>query len=110
MTVALIMLILFLIEIRYNVDYIFYKSIRHALLTTLLPKVKIHELYQLNVEKIVTEFQNMVRSGPPPLAKNSKNDDNDELALIPDPEFRRLAATVDMNKVLPLYNIYRYIR
>ncbi|XP_050428887.1 glycogen debranching enzyme isoform X2 [Adelges cooleyi] len=82
-------------------------SIRHALLTTLLPKVKIHELYQLNVEKIVTEFQNMVRSGPPPLAKNSKNDDNDELALIPDPEFRRLAATVDMNKVLPLYNIYR---
>lgn len=64
-------------------------------------------MFQLNVDKIVTEFQVKVRAGPPPLAKKSEY--NDELTLIPDLEFRRLAATIDMNKALKQYNIYRHV-
>ncbi|XP_050533845.1 glycogen debranching enzyme isoform X3 [Daktulosphaira vitifoliae] len=81
-------------------------SIRHALLTNLLPKIKIHELYQANVEKIITEFQEKVRTGPPPTVNKSLNK-NEEITLIPDKEFRRLAAIIDMDKALEIYNIYR---
>ncbi|XP_025406439.1 glycogen debranching enzyme isoform X4 [Sipha flava] len=80
-------------------------SIRHALLTVLLPRAKIHELFQLDVDKIVNEFQNRVRTGPPPLA--NKSEINEEITLIPDQEYRRLGATIDMNKALKIYNIYR---
>ncbi|XP_060864608.1 glycogen debranching enzyme isoform X2 [Metopolophium dirhodum] len=80
-------------------------SIRHALLTAVLPKVKIHELFQLNIDKIVAEFQENVRAGLPPVATNEKLDE--ELTIIPDLEFGRLTATIDMDKALKLYNIYR---
>jgi len=82
------------------------QSIRHALLTSVLPKVKIHELFQLNIDKIVAEFQEKVRAGLPPVATKEKFDE--ELTIIPDSEFGRLTATIDMNKALQLYNIYRY--
>lgn len=82
------------------------QSIRHALLAKLLPRAKIHELFQLNVDKIVTEFQEKVRASPPP--KTNKSESNEELTLIPDPQFRRLGATIDLKKALNLYNIYRY--
>ena len=82
------------------------QSIRHALLTIVLPKVKIHELFQLNIDKIITEFQEKVRAGLPSVAKNKESDE--ELTIIPDLEFGRLTATIDMNKALKLYNIYRY--
>lgn len=72
-----------------------------------MPKAKIHQLFQLHVDKIVTTFQDKVRASPPPLAYKSKC--TDELTLIPDLEFRRLGATIDMNKALKLYNIYRYV-
>lgn len=76
------------------------------MLSTVLPRVKIHELFQLNIDKIVTEFQDKVRSGPPPLS--NKLEYNEEIILIPDPDFRRLSATIDMEKALKRYNIYRY--
>lgn len=75
--------------------------------TQVLPKAKIHELFQLNVEKIVTEFQDKVRAAPPPLATNSVS--KEEIILIPDTQFRRLKATINMKKALELYNVYRYI-
>lgn len=83
------------------------QSIRHAILATLLPRAKIHELFQLNIDRIVTEFQEKVRAGPPPLA-HKKSECNGELILVPDSEYRRLSATIDMDKALRLYNIYRY--
>lgn len=60
----------------------------------------------MNIDKIVAEFQEKVRAGLPPVAKNPESDD--ELTIIPDPEFGRLTATIDMDKALKLYNIYRY--
>ncbi|XP_075221320.1 glycogen debranching enzyme isoform X2 [Lycorma delicatula] len=80
-------------------------AIRHALLGTLLPKIKIPELYMLDVSYYVTEFQNLARSRVPPLP--SKSSSNPPLKLIPDPQFRRLKATVDMEQALRLYNVYR---
>jgi len=62
-------------------------------------------LFQLNIDKIVAEFQEKVRAGSPPIAINEKL--NEELTIVPDSEFGRLTATIDMNKALKLYNIYR---
>jgi len=73
-----------------------------------LPRAKIHELFQLNVEKIVTEFQDKVRAAPPPLAIKSVC--KEDITLIPDPQFRRLKATINMKKALELYNIYTYVK
>lgn len=75
-------------------------------MAVLLPKAKIHELYQLNVDKIITEFQDKARAGPPP--SSNKLECNEEIKLIPDPEFGRLTATIDIDKALNLYNVYRY--
>jgi len=77
-------------------------------LALVLPRAKIHELFQLNVDKIVNEFQDKVRAAPPPLVNKSVC--KEELKLIPDPQFRRLAATINMNKALELYNIYTYAK
>lgn len=88
--------------------YIILQSIRYALLTTVLPKIKVHELFQLDIDKIVAEFQEKVRAGLPPLATNAESDE--ELTIIPDSEFGRLTATIDMNKALKLYNIYKYVK
>lgn len=74
----------------------------------MLPRARIHELFQLNVDKIVTTFQEKVRAAPPPLA--NKTVCKEELILIPDQQFRRLAATIDMDKALQLYNIYTYVQ
>lgn len=56
----------------------------------------------------MTKFQDQVRAGPPPLVHKSECDE--ELTLIPDPEFRRLSATIDMNRALKIYNVYRYFQ
>lgn len=77
-------------------------------MTTVLPKVKIHELFQLNIDKILDEFQEKVRSSLPPLATTAEIDE--ELTIIPDLEFGRLTATIDMNKALQLYNRYKYAK
>lgn len=83
----------------------FLQAIRHALLGQILPKVKIPELYMLDVNYYITEFQNMSRSRVPPLP--SKTSDYPLLKLIPDPQFRRLKATIDIEHALSTYNIYR---
>lgn len=59
------------------------------------------------MDKFVTEFQNKVRTAPPPLT--TKSICKEELTLIPDPQFRRLAATINMDKALQIYNIYMYV-
>lgn len=55
----------------------------------------------------MTEFQDKVRAAPPPLT--TKSICKEELTLIPDPQFRRLAATINMDKALQIYNIYTYV-
>lgn len=85
------------------------QSIRHALLGSLLPEVNIPDLYLINVNDLVTEFQQLSRNRVPPLPSTTPPEYS-QLKLIPDPQFRRLHATVDMELALRLYNVYRYVQ
>lgn len=42
-----------------------------------------------------------------PPVKGPTEDEREELKLIPDPQYRRLRAAVDMERALQLYNVYR---
>ncbi|GLV44486.1 uncharacterized protein CBL_10290 [Carabus blaptoides fortunei] len=80
-------------------------AIRHVLLTELLPKINIPDMYMCNANKLAQEFLRMARNRVPPVA--GLPDEDDELKLIRDPQYRRLRATVDFELALRLYNVYR---
>lgn len=84
------------------------QAIRHALLGTVLPHVKIPELYMLNVHAVVEEFLQVARNRVPPTPVSNTQSDFASLRLIQDPLFRRLRATIDMELALTLYNVYRF--
>lgn len=81
-------------------------AIRYALLGTVLPRVRIPELYLINVEKVVAEFQQLARQRVPS-SPSTGQPDYSQITLIPDAQFRRLQATVDMELALSLYNVFR---
>lgn len=81
-----------------------FKAIRHALRTKVLPQINIPEMYICNVNKLTSEFLERARKMPP----NSENNDiTQNLKLIQDPFYKRLASTVNMELALKLYNVYR---
>ncbi|XP_066992681.2 glycogen debranching enzyme [Anabrus simplex] len=82
------------------------QAIQSALLGFFLPQVKIPEMFMLDVNQLVSEFQNLARNRVPPIPTNNPIETK-QLRLIPDPQYRRLKATVDMELALRLYNIYR---
>ncbi|KAK7868484.1 hypothetical protein R5R35_001895 [Gryllus longicercus] len=81
-------------------------AIRSALLGFFLPQVKIPELYMLDVNHIVSDFQDLARRRVPPVG-SVPTPSPQELKIIPDPLYRRLKATVDMELALRIYNVYR---
>ncbi|XP_075970101.1 glycogen debranching enzyme isoform X2 [Anticarsia gemmatalis] len=82
------------------------EALRHLLLTQLLPEARLHEMYMCHAADLVQEFYYMARNKvPAPAAKCAE--DERELKLLPDPQYRRLRATVDMDLALQLYNVYR---
>jgi glycogen debranching enzyme len=82
------------------------QAIRSTLLGYFLPQVKIPELYMLDIGSLLSDFYSMARSQLPPVAGTTK--ETGHLKIIPDKQYRRLKATVDMELALRLYNVYRY--
>lgn len=74
-----------------------------------LPKIKLHELFILPVENLVTEFLSKCRTLPPPSASSAAESSVilPDLEIKQDPSFRRLKSTVDMELALKCYNVYR---
>ncbi|XP_026729867.1 glycogen debranching enzyme [Trichoplusia ni] len=81
------------------------EAIKHLLLTQLLPEARLHEMYMCNAAELVQEFYYMARNKVP--APGAAAADAAELRLLPDPQHRRLRATIDMDLALQLYNVYR---
>ncbi|XP_025994344.2 glycogen debranching enzyme isoform X2 [Solenopsis invicta] len=79
-------------------------AIRHALNTHFLPLVKIHEMYIVDINEIVTEFLNLARNEMPQDVNNTVTED---IIVIQDPAFRRLKSNVNMQLALKKYNTYR---
>ncbi|VEN50334.1 unnamed protein product, partial [Callosobruchus maculatus] len=83
-------------------------AIRYHFRVSVLDPLNIPELYICDVNQYVLEFLNRARVSAPGTMHDTEptNDSEGNLKLKQDPQFRRLAATVDMDKALKLYNVY----
>lgn len=81
------------------------EALRHLLGTQLLPEARLHELYTCDAPELVRHFYRLARNKVP--APAPKSTEERELKLSPDPQYRRLRATVDMDLALHIYNVYR---
>ncbi|CAG2066284.1 unnamed protein product, partial [Timema podura] len=79
-------------------------AIRNALFGDFIPQAKIPELFCVDSGHLVSEFCSQARSRVPPVAVSAPEEG--VLAIIPDPLYRRLKATVDMDLALRLFNVY----
>nr|CAD7601350.1 unnamed protein product [Timema genevievae] len=80
-------------------------AIRNALFEDFIPQAKIPELFCVDSGHLVSEFCSQARNRVPPVAGSAPEEG--VLAIIPDPLYRRLKATVDMDLALCLFNVYR---
>ncbi|XP_059049795.1 glycogen debranching enzyme [Achroia grisella] len=79
------------------------QAIKHLLESELVPELRLHEMFTCDVDRIVQEFYQLARNKVPPV----RAADGGELKLLPDPQYRRLHAAVDLELALQLYNVYR---
>ncbi|XP_039208206.1 glycogen debranching enzyme isoform X2 [Crotalus tigris] len=70
--------------------------IRKIIWEDIFPKVKLWQFFQVDVEKAVQQFKTLLTKG----SSKVKTDPSLNLAIIQDPEFKRLGCTVDMNLAL----------
>lgn len=83
------------------------QAIRQLLATQLVPEARLHEMYACDVSEIVQEFYRAARNKvPAPARAAPESTPVEELRLLPDPQCRRLRASVDMELALRLYNVY----
>ena len=67
---------------------------RDLILNFYLPQVKIPELFLPNVEELVRQFEDKIKSVP--VLDNPDGDEAEEMIILQDPEFRRNMSTVDL--------------
>ncbi|XP_055679144.1 glycogen debranching enzyme [Lutzomyia longipalpis] len=81
-------------------------ALRHQLHSNYLPKARIHELYQCNVEEYVKKFSEEMRKRPPPKAPK-ESQSKETIVLKQDPAYRRLACTIDFESAFEIFNVFR---
>jgi len=69
-----------------------------------LPQVNLHEFFMADSAEVIEAFEKKVMSSVEPQMANG-GDANEGLALIPDPQWRRFKATVDLDLALKLFNV-----
>ncbi|KAM3961901.1 glycogen debranching enzyme [Aphomia sociella] len=82
------------------------RAVRELLESQLLPEARLHELVLCDAERLVRDFCRAARHKVPRDAA-AADDARDDLKLLPDPQCRRLCATVDLDLALQIYNVYR---
>lgn len=83
------------------------QALRHQLHTVYLPKIKLYELYQCDVDKYHKLFWDKMRNSSPPTSSNKGSPPSD-ITLQQDPEYKRLATDIDFEAALAHYNVFRY--
>ncbi|GMS83451.1 hypothetical protein PENTCL1PPCAC_5626 [Pristionchus entomophagus] len=76
-------------------------AISHAIRHSVLAPLRLHEFYQIDVEKSVQEFEKIAQNGP------SSDNLDESLPLIQDDQYRRKGCTVDMEKAGRIFNRQR---
>lgn len=82
-------------------------ALKYQMHSNYLPKLKINEFYQCDVENYLRMFkEEIVNRGPP---KNTAlvKDRSEEIILIQDPEYRRLETKIDFELAMEIFNVYR---
>ncbi|KAK6735058.1 hypothetical protein RB195_018326 [Necator americanus] len=79
-----------------NVHHI--NAIEYLLRTEILPKMRLHEFFQINVEENVKKFEELARAGP------SLEVLDENLPSKQDPEWRRFGCSVDFEKAMKIFN------
>ncbi|KIH44203.1 hypothetical protein ANCDUO_25778, partial [Ancylostoma duodenale] len=74
------------------------QAIEYLLRTEILPKMRLHEFFQINIDESVKKFEELARAG----ASSEMLDEN--LPMQQDPEWRRFGCTVDFDKALKIFN------
>ncbi|KAJ1370050.1 Amylo-alpha-1,6-glucosidase [Parelaphostrongylus tenuis] len=73
-------------------------AIEYILRTEVLPKVRLHEFFQVDIEENVKKFENLAREG-------ATSEPLDEfLPIEQDPEWRRFGCSVDWTKAMKIFN------
>ncbi|KAK6026742.1 hypothetical protein OSTOST_07272, partial [Ostertagia ostertagi] len=73
-------------------------AIEYILRTEVLPKIRLHEFFQVDVEKNVRKFEEMAKEG-------ASSEPLDEfLPIEQDPEWRRFGSSVDWTKAMRIFN------
>ncbi|XP_026677291.1 glycogen debranching enzyme [Diaphorina citri] len=88
-----------------NEDHL--NALRHLLHTQKLPQVRIPELYTLDIELLVKQFQDQCRTSVPVDRNATTQPPLEPLRIIQDAQYRRLKSTVDLQLALNTYNVYR---
>ncbi|KAI6226176.1 Glycogen debrancher [Aphelenchoides fujianensis] len=63
------------------------ESLRNVLLTDVLPKLKLHEFLQVDVDRVVEEFKQKAKSSKGP------SEGSGDVEIVQDPEYRRFGST-----------------
>ncbi|XP_062560006.1 glycogen debranching enzyme isoform X2 [Armigeres subalbatus] len=80
------------------------QAIRWQIHSNYLPQIKLHELYQCDVDKYVTRFNEEASKHSPTAAKDVPEGD---IKLKYDVEYRRLGAQIDWDRAMKTYNVFR---
>lgn len=82
------------------------EALRYQLHTNYLQRAKIWELYQVDLESYVKKFNEDIRKSPPKTNLSEVYTAGD-IVIIQDPDYKRLKSTIDYEKALGVFNIYR---
>ncbi|XP_040158875.1 glycogen debranching enzyme isoform X1 [Anopheles arabiensis] len=80
------------------------QAIRWQIHSNYLPQVKLYELYQCDVDKYVSRFNDECSKRSPSRAQDIPEGD---IKLRMDPEHRRLGAEIDFERAMSIYNVFR---
>lgn len=84
-----------------NEDHI--QALKHQLLSIYLPKLRIHEFYQVDIQRHFAAFSDALRTTDPfEIDANYK-----EVKFTTLKDYRRFNVTVDVNECLKIFNIFR---
>ena len=83
------------------------EALRYQLHSNYLQRAKIWELYQVDAEAYVKRFNEDIRKGPPQKVDLPEGFSASDITIKQDPDYKRLASTIDYEKALGVFNIYR---
>lgn len=91
------------------INFLISQALRHLLLSRKLPEARLTELFTLDTELLVKQFQDLARTSVP-VDRKTAAPPLQPLVIVQDPQYGRLKSTVDLELALQTYNVYRCVQ